>query len=101
MPSAPPRKKPLANGCAGTSTFLNKKHDFIKRNHDDFQDVNTLARSVPERLSVGIQSVEIGVALLKLLADAPGPMPLAKLAELAGMPRSKAHKYLASRALRS
>ena len=60
------------------------------------QDVNTLARSVPERLSVGIQSVEIGVALLKLLADAPGPMPLAKLAELAGMPRSKAHKYLAS-----
>jgi DNA-binding IclR family transcriptional regulator len=48
------------------------------------------------RASVGIQSVEVGLALLKELANAAGPVPLGTLAERAGMPRSKAHKYLAS-----
>jgi DNA-binding IclR family transcriptional regulator len=47
-------------------------------------------------VSAGIQSIEIGMALIILIAEAPGPMTLAKVAEMAGMPRSKAHKYLAS-----
>ncbi len=48
------------------------------------------------RPSTGIQSIEVGMALLKLLADAPRPMALSTLSAAAGMPRSQAHKYLTS-----
>lgn len=60
------------------------------------QAVNRPGQKPSSRVSAGIQSVEIGVALLKLVAEAPGPTSLAILADSAGMPRSKAHKYLAS-----
>ncbi len=44
----------------------------------------------------GVQSVEIGLALFKHLAQAGKPMALSDLARAAGMHRSKAHRYLAS-----
>ena len=44
----------------------------------------------------GIQSVEVGIAVLKALQDAPGPLTLTALSEMARMPASKAHRYLAS-----
>ncbi|MGH7881261.1 MAG: helix-turn-helix domain-containing protein, partial [Candidatus Binataceae bacterium] len=44
----------------------------------------------------GIQSVEVGIALLKALKDAPGSSTLTTLSEMARMPASKAHRYLAS-----
>jgi DNA-binding IclR family transcriptional regulator len=44
----------------------------------------------------GIQSVELAVPLLKALANAREPLQLVQLALATGMPRSKAHKYLAS-----
>jgi DNA-binding IclR family transcriptional regulator len=44
----------------------------------------------------GIQSVEIGVRLLRALGDADGAMTLKDLAARAGMPASKAHRYLVS-----
>jgi DNA-binding IclR family transcriptional regulator len=46
--------------------------------------------------STGIQSIEVGMPLLGALAKAPGPLALSALAAAAGMPRSKAHKYLVS-----
>jgi DNA-binding IclR family transcriptional regulator len=49
-----------------------------------------------ERTSAGIQSIEIGVPLLRALADARTPLTLSALAGAVGMPPSKAHKYLAS-----
>lgn len=44
----------------------------------------------------GIQSVEVGVALLRALQDSPGPSTLTVLSEMARMPASQAHRYLAS-----
>lgn len=44
----------------------------------------------------GIQSVEVGIPLLKALQVAPGPLTLTALSEMARMPASKAHRYLAS-----
>lgn len=44
----------------------------------------------------GIQSVEVGIPLLRALQDAPGPLSLTALSEAAAMPASKAHRYLAS-----
>ena len=49
-----------------------------------------------ETESVGIQSIEVGASLLRVLADSPGPITLTALAAAASMPTSKAHKYLAS-----
>jgi DNA-binding IclR family transcriptional regulator len=43
-----------------------------------------------------VQSVEVGAALLRALADADGPVPLGALARAAGMPSAKAHRYLVS-----
>ncbi|MFY8105148.1 MAG: helix-turn-helix domain-containing protein, partial [Ramlibacter sp.] len=42
----------------------------------------------------GIQSVEVGFALLDALARAPGPLMLRDLAAAAGMSAAKAHRYL-------
>ena len=44
----------------------------------------------------GIQSVEVGFALLDVLAQAPGPLMLRDLAGAAGMSAAKAHRYLVS-----
>lgn len=44
----------------------------------------------------GIQSVEVAARLLDAMAAAEGALPLKELAEAAGMPASKAHRYLVS-----
>lgn len=44
----------------------------------------------------GIQSIEVGVPLLRVLADHGTPMMLRDLARQAGMPAAKAHRYLVS-----
>jgi DNA-binding IclR family transcriptional regulator len=44
----------------------------------------------------GIQSVEVGFALLDALARASGPLMLRDLAAAAGMSAAKAHRYLVS-----
>ena len=44
----------------------------------------------------GIQSVEVGFALLDVLARAPGALMLRDLAAAAGMSAAKAHRYLVS-----
>jgi DNA-binding IclR family transcriptional regulator len=44
----------------------------------------------------GIQSVEVGFALLDAMAKAPGPLMLRDLAAAAGMSAAKAHRYLVS-----
>lgn len=44
----------------------------------------------------GIQSVEVGFALLQALSLAPGPLMLRDLAAAAGMSAAKAHRYLVS-----
>ncbi|MFO1314429.1 MAG: IclR family transcriptional regulator [Burkholderiales bacterium] len=44
----------------------------------------------------GIQSIEVGGALLAALVDAGAPLPLRDLAQRAGMSSAKAHPYLVS-----
>jgi DNA-binding IclR family transcriptional regulator len=46
--------------------------------------------------AAGVQSIEVGAALLRELAKANGPTKLTDLAAAAGMSTSRAHKYLAS-----
>ncbi|MDP2411922.1 MAG: IclR family transcriptional regulator [Pseudolabrys sp.] len=46
--------------------------------------------------NAGVHSIEVGAALLRVLADGVGPMKLTDLAGAAGMSSSRAHKYLAS-----
>jgi DNA-binding IclR family transcriptional regulator len=49
-----------------------------------------------ERPQRGIQSIEVGGALLRALADRGRPMALKDLAQAAGMSAAKAHPYLVS-----
>ena len=51
------------------------------------------AHSVERR---GIQSIEVGGALLRALVDHGGPMLLGDIARMAGMSSAKAHPYLVS-----
>jgi DNA-binding IclR family transcriptional regulator len=44
----------------------------------------------------GIQSIEVGTQLLRVMADNGRPMMLRDLAKSAGMPSAKAHRYLVS-----
>ncbi len=44
----------------------------------------------------GVRSVEVGLRLVKLLADRAQPLALKDLAAGAGMPAAKAHRYLVS-----
>lgn len=44
----------------------------------------------------GIQSVEVAARILDTMAAATGPLNLKQLAQMAGMPASKAHRYLVS-----
>ena len=48
------------------------------------------------RQRAGIQSVEVGFALLDVLASSSGPLMLRDLAAAAGMNAAKAHRYLVS-----
>ena len=50
----------------------------------------------PVKERAGIQSVEVGFALLDVLSKAPGPLMLRDLAAAAGMSAAKAHRYLVS-----
>ncbi|MCU0775223.1 MAG: IclR family transcriptional regulator [Ideonella sp.] len=50
----------------------------------------------PRRAQRGIQSVEVGGALLRALVDQGRPLPLKELAAGAGMTPAKAHPYLVS-----
>ena len=50
----------------------------------------------PDRERAGIQSVEVGFALLEVLARAAGPLMLRDLAAAADMSAAKAHRYLVS-----
>ena len=52
-------------------------------------------RAVPKR-TAGVQSFEVGLALLSLLAHQRRPMKITALAAQARMPPAKAHRYLAS-----
>ena len=49
-----------------------------------------------EKRQQGVQSVEVGMQLARHLALAGAPMSLSELASSAGMPPSKAHRYLVS-----
>lgn len=49
-----------------------------------------------DKARAGIQSVEVGFALLDVLARAVGPLMLRDLAAAAGMSAAKAHRYLVS-----
>jgi len=49
-----------------------------------------------DKARAGIQSVEVGFALLEALARASGPLMLRDLAADAGMSAAKAHRYLVS-----
>jgi DNA-binding IclR family transcriptional regulator len=51
---------------------------------------------MPSKPQAGIQSVEVGFALLSALADARAPMMLRDLGASAGMSAAKAHRYLVS-----
>lgn len=44
----------------------------------------------------GVQSVEVGVYILRALAEAGGPMALSDIAATVGMPAAKVHRYMAS-----
>jgi DNA-binding IclR family transcriptional regulator len=44
----------------------------------------------------GVQSMEVGISLLKAMADGGSAMMLKDIAAAAGMPPSKAHRYLVS-----
>ncbi|WP_411884981.1 IclR family transcriptional regulator [Polaromonas sp. YR568] len=54
------------------------------------------ARNSPAPQRAGIQSVEVGFALLEALSASPGPLMLRDLAAAAGMSAAKAHRYLVS-----
>jgi DNA-binding IclR family transcriptional regulator len=54
------------------------------------------APAAASRSQAGIQSVEVGFALLEALIRAPGAMMLRDLAQEAGMSPAKAHRYLVS-----
>jgi DNA-binding IclR family transcriptional regulator len=50
----------------------------------------------PDRARRGIQSIEVGGEILKILAAEPRPMALRDLVKLTGMPSGKIHPYLVS-----
>jgi DNA-binding IclR family transcriptional regulator len=53
-------------------------------------------KTAPAKSQAGIQSVEVGFALLEALMQASGAMMLRDLAQAAGMSPAKAHRYLVS-----
>jgi DNA-binding IclR family transcriptional regulator len=55
-----------------------------------------LSKSKGQRPKRGIQSITVGAAVLRTLTEMSGPMPLRYIAKAAGMPASKAYRYLVS-----
>ena len=51
---------------------------------------------LPDRARRGIQSIEVGGEILKVMASDPRPMALKDLVKAAGMPSGKIHPYLVS-----
>jgi DNA-binding IclR family transcriptional regulator len=56
----------------------------------------TVTEDAQDKERAGIQSVEVGFALLEVLARGSGPLMLRDLAASAGMSAAKAHRYLVS-----
>lgn len=54
------------------------------------------SQDLQDKERAGIQSVEVGFALLEVMAQAKGPLMLRDLAAAAGMSAAKAHRYLVS-----
>jgi len=52
--------------------------------------------AAPSRARKGIQSVEVGVRVIDVLAKAAQPLPLSEVGRLAGISASQAHRYLTS-----
>jgi DNA-binding IclR family transcriptional regulator len=59
-------------------------------------DMDASPRPLNNKERAGIQSVEVGFALLDVLAQAPAPLMLRDLAAAADMSAAKAHRYLVS-----
>jgi DNA-binding IclR family transcriptional regulator len=59
-------------------------------------DLKATSAKGDDKERAGIQSVEVGFALLDVLAQAPGPLMLRDLAAAAQMSAAKAHRYLVS-----
>ena len=59
-------------------------------------EMDPLSTPDSDKERAGIQSVEVGFALLEVLSDASGPLMLRDLAAAAGMSAAKAHRYLVS-----
>ncbi len=49
-----------------------------------------------EKSAAGVQSAEVALRLLRVLAEEGGDLPLSRLATAAGMPAAKAHRYVVS-----
>jgi len=56
----------------------------------------TQASAAAPRARKGIQSVEVGVRVVDVLAKATEPLPLSEVGRLAGISASQAHRYLTS-----
>jgi DNA-binding IclR family transcriptional regulator len=59
-------------------------------------DLKATSAKGEDKERAGIQSVEVGFALLDVLTQAPGPLMLRDLAAAAQMSAAKAHRYLVS-----
>jgi len=57
---------------------------------------SSIPRPVDRKRRRSVQSIKVGSALLNALAGSGKPVPLKELSRLAGMPPSKAHRYLIS-----
>ncbi len=71
---------------------MNRHDPEMSAPSDDLRD----DASTPGRDQGGIQSVDIGMTVLKALAEAKGPMSLKEIGAACAMAPSKAHRYLHS-----
>lgn len=55
-----------------------------------------ICAAVPADARRGIQSLEVGLSILHVLAQAPGPLTLKEVASAANLPGSNCHRYLVS-----
>ena len=60
------------------------------------EGTDRLKRTRNQRPPRGIQSITVGASVLRALASVSGPVPLRDVAKAAGMPASKAYRYLVS-----
>jgi len=76
---------------------LNKAIAQTKPNDGKPEPASNVTSMTPDSLARGgIQSVDGALVLLRAMAGFKGPVSLSVLARAAGMPTSKAHRYLAS-----